>query len=77
MKFHVDSDITFAETLPAHFYKSQEVFDLLKEKVFVKSWQWIGDVNILVPQPETVSPLVLLEDYVNEPLICFVIQTIL
>ena len=70
MKFHVDSDITIAETLPAHFYKSQEVFDLLKEKVFVKSWQWIGDVNILVPQPETVYPLVLLEDYVNEPLIC-------
>ena len=70
MKFHVDSDITIAETLPAHFYKSQEVFDLLKEKVFVKSWQWIGDAHILVPQPETVSPLVLLEDYVNEPLIC-------
>ena len=59
MKFHVDSDITIAETLPAHFYKSQEVFDLLKEKVFVKSWQWIGDAHMLVPQPETVSPLVL------------------
>ena len=58
MKFHVDSDITVAETLPAHFYKSQEVFDLLKEKVFLKSWQWIGDAHILVPQPETVSPLV-------------------
>ncbi len=70
MKFHVDSDITVAETLPAHFYKSQAVFDLLKEKVFVKSWQWIGDANILVPQLETVSPLVLLEDYLNEPLIC-------
>ena len=35
MKFHVDSDITVSETLPAHFYKSQQVFDLLKEKVFL------------------------------------------
>ena len=49
--------------------RSKQLFDLLKEKVFVKSWQWIGDAHILLPQPETVSPLVLLEDYVNEPLI--------
>ena len=70
MSFYIDVDITKAETLPAYFYKSQEVFDLLKEKVFVKSWQWIGDAHILVPQSETVSPLILLEDYVNEPLIC-------
>ena len=28
------------------------------------------EMHILVPQPETVSPLVLLEDFVNEPLIC-------
>ncbi|GIS04760.1 MAG: hypothetical protein CM15mP107_3800 [Bacteroidota bacterium] len=54
MKFHVDSDITIAETLPSYFYRSHEVFDLLKEKVFIKSWQWIGDANTLVPEPQTV-----------------------
>jgi len=67
---YIDTDITKSETLPAYFYKSQEVFDLLKEKVFVKSWQWVGDVNILVPQPESIFPIVLLENYLDEPLIC-------
>ena len=67
---YIDADITKSETLPAYFYKSQEVFDLLKEKVFVKSWQWVGDVNILVPQPESIFPIVLLENYLDEPLIC-------
>ena len=52
------------------FIKSQEVFDLLKEKVLIKSWQLVGDVNILVPQPESIFPIVLMENYLDEPLIC-------
>ena len=68
-KFYIDSDIKKAETLPAQFYKSQEVFDKLKENVFVKSWQWIGDENTLVPLTESVYPFVLLEYYLTEPLL--------
>ena len=69
MFFHIDSDITKAKTLPSYFYKSQEVFDLIKEKVFVKSWQWVGDVNIISPDAGTVHPFIFLEDYINEPLL--------
>lgn len=68
-KFYIDSDIKKAETLPARFYKSQEVFDRLKESVFVKSWQYIGDENSLVPLNESVYPLVLLDNYLTEPLL--------
>ena len=67
--FHIDADITKAETLPSHFYKSQEVFDLMKDKVFVKAWQWIGDVTSMVLKPETVYPFIFLENYINEPLL--------
>ena len=68
-KFYINPDITKAETLPAKFYKSQEVFDLLKEKVFVKAWQWLGDASTLVPLTESAYPLVLLEGYLTEPLL--------
>ena len=33
-KFIIDSDIANAETLPGWFYNSEEVFKLLKEKIF-------------------------------------------
>ena len=69
ISFHIDADITKAETLPSHFYKSQEVFDLMKDKVFVKTWQWIGDVRSMALKPETVYPFIFLEDYINEPLL--------
>ena len=68
-KFYIDPDITKAETLPAQFYKSEKVFEKLKENVFVKSWQWIGDENTLVPLNESAYPLVMLDNYLAEPLI--------
>ncbi len=66
-QFFIDPDIKKAETLPASFYRSPEVFDALKEKVFVKSWQWIGD-HTIIPFQEMVYPLTFLEGYLNEPL---------
>lgn len=66
--FFVDPDITKASTLPASFYKDPEVFELLKQGVFLQSWQWLGDVD-LVPFEQTVYPFVLLEHYLNEPLV--------
>ena len=46
-KIFIDSDIRKAETLPAAFYKNYEIFDDLKEKIFLKSWQWIGDTSLI------------------------------
>jgi choline monooxygenase len=67
-KFNIDHDITKAETLPASFYKDLSVFETIKEKVFLKSWQWIGDEN-LVKLPQSVHPFVLLDNYLTEPLL--------
>ena len=65
---YIDPNIKKAETLPANFYKDQAIFDRLKEEVFVKSWQWIGDKD-LVPLSESVHPFVLLDNYLSEPLL--------
>ena len=67
-KYKIDPDITKAETLPSFFYKDPAVFELLKKKIFLKSWQWIGDDN-LVKETNSVYPLLILEDYLNEPII--------
>ena len=66
--FYIDPDIKKAETLPATFYKNQSVFNDLKENVFLKSWQWIGDES-LVQNPQSVYPFVLLEDFLTEPMV--------
>ncbi len=68
MRFYIDPDITKAETLPAFFYKEKEVFEALKQKVFLQTWQFVGDEN-LVPLPEHVHPLVLLDSYLTEPML--------
>ena len=66
--FFINSDISKAETLPATFYKDKDIFENVKEKIFLKTWQWIGDEN-LVKLPQSVYPLVLLDNYLTEPLV--------
>ena len=36
-QFNIHPNIAEAETLPAQFYRSEEIFQLIKEKVFLKS----------------------------------------
>ena len=67
-KFTIHPNISKAETLPASFYRDDEVFNDIKEKIFLKTWQWIGDEN-LVPLPQSVHPFVLFENYLTEPLL--------
>lgn len=67
-KFYIDPDITKAETLPALFYKDDYVFNKIKELIFLKSWQWIGDEN-LVKLPKSIHPFVLLDSYLTEPML--------
>lgn len=66
--FKIDPDIRKAETLPAWFYKDEAIFEALKESVFYKTWQWIGD-DSLVPLPQSVYPFVLLDGYLTEPMV--------
>ena len=67
-KFNVESDISKAETLPSSFYKDSKVFKDLKSKIFLKSWQWIGDSD-LVKDKSSVYPSTILKDYLNEPIV--------
>ena len=67
-KFHVNNDIREAETLPKRFYKDKGIYEEVKEKIFVKSWQFIGHKNIL-PVNINLYPFNFLDNYINEPLL--------
>lgn len=67
-RFFVHPDITVAETLPASFYRDPDIFEAMKDLIFARSWQWIGD-DKLVELPQFVHPFVLLEHFLDEPMI--------
>ena len=54
-KINVDKDIRLAETLPAKFYKDENLFDISKKKIFLRSWHWIGD-DTLLKEINTIIP---------------------
>ncbi|HXL87294.1 MAG TPA: Rieske (2Fe-2S) protein, partial [Gemmatimonadaceae bacterium] len=66
--FEIDKDIRRASTLPARVYSDPDYFELQKDRVFARSWQWIGD-SARVKAPGRVSPFTLLEGCLNEPLV--------
>ena len=66
--YNIDPDISKAETLPSSFYKDPYVFEDIKSKIFLKSWQWIGDTK-LVPKKNYVHPLTVLNNYLSEPVV--------
>jgi|TARA_Y100000385_G_C13101396_1_gene644746 choline monooxygenase len=69
-KFYVNPDIRLAETLPASFYRSQTIFNYLRENVFELTWQWVGDKdNILPGIGGSVYPFVYLDEYIPEPMV--------
>ncbi|HEY5687383.1 MAG TPA: SRPBCC family protein [Yeosuana sp.] len=67
-KFYIHPDISKAETLPASFYRDNDLFETIKEKIFLKSWQWIGD-ETLVSKKQSAHPFVLLDGFLNEPIL--------
>jgi choline monooxygenase len=66
--FNISPDIREAHTLPTQFYTAPLYFEQAKEKIFARSWQWLGD-DAAVQLPQHVQPLTLLEGYLNEPLL--------
>lgn len=66
MKIDIDEDIRKAKTLPSKFYHSSKVYKKLK-KLFNRSWQFIGDTNLL--EKNNVYPEILLEGMIDEPYI--------
>ncbi|HEY9788658.1 MAG TPA: aromatic ring-hydroxylating dioxygenase subunit alpha [Candidatus Obscuribacterales bacterium] len=64
----IDKDIKKAETLPARFYRDDAYFEQARERIFVRSWQFVGDADRLMV-PGTVIPYSILPGYVDEPII--------
>ena len=65
----IEKDIKKATTLPGAFYNDQAAFEEVREKIFVKTWQYIGDVQNTVRLNESTYPFTLLDGYLNEPLL--------
>ncbi|HRK53376.1 MAG TPA: aromatic ring-hydroxylating dioxygenase subunit alpha [Cyclobacteriaceae bacterium] len=64
----MDKNIATAKTLSTDFYLNHEYYEAAKEKIFSKTWQFIGDTD-QVKEDGSVAPVNLLERYINEPLI--------
>ncbi len=66
--FKINEDISIAETLSSEFYTEEKFFELSKEKIFSRSWQYACDKD-LVKVPGQIHPFFLLENFLDEPLI--------
>ena len=67
-RFYIDPDISKAKTLHTDFYTDPAQFEKSRGRIFAKSWQYIGDRN-LVSQPGSCYPFTLLENFLDEPLL--------
>ncbi len=67
-KYQIDADISKAKTLPASFYRDSSVFERLREKVFYRSWQWIGHKGLL-EDGNNAYPFNLLDGFLTEPMV--------
>jgi choline monooxygenase len=68
MPLSVDPRLEHASTLPSEFYKDPANFEKSKERIFARSWQWLGDLD-LVKVPGAVWPATLLEGCLDEPVV--------
>ena len=66
-RYRIDEDITVASTLPGEFYRDVEAFEALRERVFARSWQWVGHEKEI--ERGSVRPVGLLDGCLNEPVV--------
>lgn len=64
-EFAVDSDIRKAATLPSRFYTDERFFELSKEKIFSRSWQFLCRAD----EFESLPPITLLPGFLDEPVL--------
>ena len=68
MRYAIEPDIRAACTLPGSFYSDAEAYRLTRERVFARTWQWIGELGD-VASPATLAPRDLLPGFMDEPLL--------
>jgi choline monooxygenase len=64
----IEADIRRAATLPSAAYRDARIFELTRQRVFARSWQWAGDADG-ARVPGQVQPFTLLEGLLDEPLL--------
>jgi choline monooxygenase len=68
LSFDIHPDIEQARTLPARFYTDDAVYAALREHVFARSWQWLGDLAAL-DAPGSAAPHLLAPGLLDEPVL--------
>ena len=68
MVYAVDPDITVAFTIDSAFYRDEAAYALARERIFARTWQWIGDLAD-VAEPGSLAPRELLPGLVDAPLL--------
>ena len=65
----VTKDIAYSSTLPADFYTDSTIWEKMKEHIFARSWNYVGDVQEIFNVAVNTYPFFLLENYLEEPLL--------
>jgi choline monooxygenase len=63
--FEIDPDIRKAHTLPSDFYTDPAYFELSKEKIFARTWQYIGETE----KNPNLAPVNILDGFLDEPVL--------
>jgi len=63
--FEIDPDIRRARTLPSRFFTDERYFELSKEKIFARTWQFVCRRDEI----ESLKPVTLLPGFLDEPLL--------
>jgi choline monooxygenase len=68
MKYSVDPDIAVASTIDSAFYRDETAYALSRERIFARTWQWIGDLADVAAHG-SLAPRELLPGLLDEPLL--------
>jgi len=68
MRYPIDADIASASTLEGRFYSDPEAYAACTERVFTRTWQWLGTLDD-ISVSGSLAPRDLLPDCLDEPLL--------
>lgn len=68
MSYSVEADIAGAATLDPHFYRDEVAYASARERIFARSWQWIGHLGD-IRSPRSLAPRDLLPGVLDVPLL--------
>ncbi len=63
--FKIDSDIRKAKTLASEFYTDERYFELSKERIFSRTWHFLGKTD----EVAGLKPLTILPGFLDEPVL--------